>query len=268
MTAQEHILFMNNRSLLHEGSEKNLYDSREPNVHILHFKDRLWRPRGQSLDVPGKGVINNRISESIFTKLNAMGFLTHFLQRPNMREQMVRALEMIPTVIRIRNIVTHDLVSTLSLDEGTCLSLPIVEFSTKDGDTLINDSHFEAVGWASRLEISEIQEIALRINDIMSGYFSSIGLTLADISLEFGRYFTPLLDDTQIMLGDEISPDVCTLWDSETTEKLGRDAEREKIEASYHNIMERLTLRRIAPSSADLNNVRAHDFSSKKAPEE
>ncbi len=214
------------RNKLYEGKAKIIYDGPEPGTIVQYFKDDAVALNGTKKDiVAGKGVLNNRISSHIMTRLEGVGIPTHFLHSMNMREQLTRKLEMIPVEIVVRNIVAGSLSKRLGLEEGKYLPKPLVEFYYKDdalGNPLISEDHILTFGWADPYEMEEIVAMSLRVNDYLSGLFTGIGLKLVDFKLEFGRLWGEY-DELYIILADEITPDTCRIWDAQTGEKLDKD---------------------------------------------
>src|SRR6201989_1510962 len=173
---------MARRRQIYEGKAKILYEGPEPGTLIQYFKDDATAFNAQKKGtISGKGVLNNRISEHVFTMLGNIGVPTHFIRRLNMREQLVRKVEIIPIEVVVRNIVAGSLAKRLGIEEGTVLPRSIVEFYFKKdelGDPMVSDEHITAFGWASPHELEEIMSLALRINDYLSGLFLGIGLKL------------------------------------------------------------------------------------------
>ncbi len=217
---------------LYEGKAKILYEGPEPGTLVVHFKDDATAFNGEKFEViEGKGVLNNRISEFIFRRLGEMGIPTHFIKRLNMREQLVKRVEIIPLEVIVRNIAAGSISKRLGIEEGKRLPRAIVEFCYKNddlGDPLVAEEHINAFGWASPQEVDDMVHLALRTNDILSGLFAGIGIRLVDFKLEFGREFLP---DGMVrtVLADEISPDSCRLWDMKTEEKLDKDRFRRDL---------------------------------------
>lgn len=233
------------RRRLYEGKAKVLFEGPEPGTLVQYFKDDATAFNNQKKGtITGKGVLNNRISEYLMTKLGEIGVPTHFMRRLNMREQLVRKVEIIPIEVVVRNIVAGSLAKRLAIPEGTVLPRSIVEFYYKKdelGDPMVSDEHITAFGWASPHELEEIMSLALRINDYLSGLFLGIGLKLIDFKLEFGRFWEN--DEMRIVLADEISPDGCRLWDVRTNEKMDKDRFRQdlgKVEEAYQEVAKRL----------------------------
>jgi len=216
---------MNRRRRIYEGKAKILYEGPEPGTLVQHFKDDATafnKKKHQIVD--GKGVLNNRISEYIFQRLNEIGVPTHFIRRLNMREQLIREVEIIPLEVVVRNVAAGSLAERLGIEEGTPLPRSIVEFYYKKdelNDPMVSEEHITAFGWANPQEIDDIMSLALRVNDFLSGLFLGIGIRLVDFKMEFGRHYDN--DMVRIVLADEISPDSCRLWDIETSDKLDKD---------------------------------------------
>ena len=197
-------------------------------------------------------MLNNRISEYLFQKLGEVGVPTHFIKRLNMREQLIREVEIIPIEVVARNVAAGSLATRLGLEEGTQLPHSIIEFYYKDdklGDPMVTEEHITAFGWATPQELDDIMALALRINDFLSGLFLGIGIKLVDFKCEFGRLWEG--DLMRIVLADEISPDCCRLWDIETQDKLDKDRFRRDmgglIEA-YQEVARRLGLHVDSPA--------------------
>ena len=216
---------MKQRRRIYEGKAKILYEGPEPGTLVQHFKDDATAYNAAKHDViEGKGVLNNRISEHIFSALNRMGIPTHFLKRINMREQLIREVEIIPVEIVVRNIAAGSLSKRLGIEEGTVLPRSIIEFYYKSDpldDPLVSEEHVTAFGWATPQEIDDMMALAIRVNDFLSGLFLGIGIQLVDFKIECGRLFEN--EAMRIVVADEISPDSCRLWDIGTNEKLDKD---------------------------------------------
>ena len=236
---------MNKGKKLYEGKAKILYEGPEKGTAIQHFKDDATAFNNQKKSsVEGKGVLNNRISEHILNNLNQIGIKTHFLKRLNMREQLVRLVEIIPIEFIVRNIATGSLTKRLGIADGTVLSKPLVEFSYKNdelGDPLVAREHILEFKWASSTELDLINDLCLRINDFMQGMFRSVGIKLVDFKLEFGKLDVD--GKKEIFLADEISPDTCRLWDVASEKKLDKDRFRKdlgNIIQAYQEVARRL----------------------------
>ncbi|MGB0843204.1 MAG: phosphoribosylaminoimidazolesuccinocarboxamide synthase [Alphaproteobacteria bacterium] len=232
---------------IYEGKAKILFEGPEAGTIVQYFKDDATAFNNQKKgEINGKGVLNNRISEFLMKRIGEMGIPTHFLKRLNMREQLVKAVEIVPLEVVIRNVAAGSICKRLGIESGTKLDRTILEWCYKDdalGDPLISDEHILCFGWATPQELEDIVSYAMRINDILSGIFAGIGLQLVDFKLEFGRLYK---DETvQIILADEISPDSCRLWDRKTGEKLDKDRFREdlgNVPEAYQEVARRLGL--------------------------
>tara|TARA_B100000282_G_C31657687_1_gene456031 strand:- start:224 stop:976 length:753 start_codon:yes stop_codon:yes gene_type:complete len=230
---------------IYEGKAKVLYKGKEPNTIIQYFKDDATAFNNQKKAViPGKGVLNNFISELIMTRLNDINIPNHFIKRLNMREQLVHKLEIIPIEVVIRNIATGSLVRRLGIEEGKVLSRPIIEFYLKNdqlNDPIISEEHIIVFDWASHEELESIISISQRVNDFLTGYFYSQKIRLVDFKLEFGRFWEN--QEMTVMIADEISPDNCRLWDLQTNEKLDKDRFRQdlgNVDRAYKEVAYRL----------------------------
>ena len=236
---------MNKGKKLYEGKAKILYEGPEKGTAIQHFKDEATAYNNQKKSiVEGKGVLNNRISEHILNNLNQIGIKTHLIKRLNMREQLVKLVEIIPVEFIIRNIATGSLTKRLGIPDGTVLSKPLIEYSYKNdelGDPLIAKEHILEFKWASQGELELINNYCLRINDFMQGMFRGVGIKLVDFKLEFGR--KNIDGKKEILLADEISPDTCRLWDVISEKKLDKDRFRKdlgNIIQAYQEVARRL----------------------------
>jgi len=233
------------RRRVFEGKGKVLFEGPEPGTLVQFFKDDTCSLGNKKQGiVTGKGVLNNRISGYLMSRLGEIGVPTHFMRRLNMREQLVRQLEIIPIEVIMRNVAAGRFAKRLGIPEGTQLPRSIIEFNYKKKDLenpLVSEEHITAFGWASPPEMDEIMTQALRINDYLSGLFLGIGLKLVDFRVEFGRFWDN--DDLRIVLADEISPDNCRLWDVKTNEKMDKDRFSEdlgKVEEAYQEVARRL----------------------------
>jgi phosphoribosylaminoimidazole-succinocarboxamide synthase len=213
------------RRRIYEGKAKILYEGPEPGTLIQHFKDDATAFNAKKHEViDGKGVLNNRISEYIFTNLNSIGVPTHFIKRLNMREQLIREVEIIPLEVVVRNVAAGSLATKLGLEEGMQLPRSIIEFYYKNdklNDPMVSEEHITAFGWATPQELDDIMALAIRINDFLTGIFLGVGIRLIDFKIETGRLFEG--DMMRIVLADEISPDSCRLWDIKSNDKMDKD---------------------------------------------
>ncbi len=222
---------MSRRKKIYEGKAKTLFEGPEPGTIVQYFKDDATAFNAEKRDViEGKGVLNNMLSEYFMVGLNMIGVPTHFIKRLNMREQLVRAVEIVPLEIIVRNYAAGSLAKRLGLEEGTQLPRPIVEYCLKDdklGDPLVSEEHIAAFGWASAQDMDDILSLALRVNDFMAGVLYGVGIRLVDFKIEVGRVFEG--DFQRLIVADEISPDSCRLWDVETGQKLDKDVFRRDL---------------------------------------
>jgi len=222
---------MTRRKQIYEGKAKVLFEGPEPGTLVQYFKDDATAFNNlKKGTITGKGVLNNRISEYLMMRLAEIGIPTHFVRRLNMREQLIRQVQIIPVEVVIRNVVAGSLAKRFGIPEGQALPRSIVEFYYKKdelGDPMVSEEHITAFGWATTQDIDEIMQMSLRVNDYLTGLFLGIGSRLIDFKLEFGRLFND--DEMRIVLADEISPDNCRLWDLKTNEKLDKDRFRRDL---------------------------------------
>ncbi|MBM3522976.1 MAG: phosphoribosylaminoimidazolesuccinocarboxamide synthase, partial [Alphaproteobacteria bacterium] len=218
----------------------------EPGTLVQYFKDDATAFNAKKKGViTGKGVLNNRISEYLMMRLEEIGVPTHFVRRLNMREQLVREVEIIPIEVVIRNVSAGSFSQRYGVPEGQTLPRSIVEYYYKNdelNDPMVAEEHITAFGWASTQDLDDIMALALRINDFLSGLLLGVGLKLIDFKLEFGRHWNEH-DEMRIVLADEISPDTARLWDTKTNEKLDKDRFRRdlgNVEEAYREVARRL----------------------------
>ena len=234
---------MEKKELLYEGKAKKVYTTENPDVLIVDYKDDATAFNGvKKGTIVGKGVVNNRMTNHIFKMLEEKGIPTHFIEELSDRETAVKKVEIVPLEVIVRNVAAGSFSKKLGIEEGFRLLSPTLEFSYKKdelGDPMINDYYAVAIGAATREEIDKITELVFKINEILVDYFKSIKVDLIDFKVEFGRY------KGQIILADEISPDTCRFWDSETHEKLDKDRFRRDlghVEEAYEEIYRRIGL--------------------------
>lgn len=226
---------------IYEGKAKILYETDKPGLILQEFKDDATAfdatKRGT---IKQKGVINNEISSTLFQLLESKGIPTHFVKKLSDREMLVKRLEIIPVEVTMRNISAGGLSKLLGIEEGIVLKTPVLEYHYKDDglhDPLINDYHIEMLGLATSKEMEKIKDYSFSVNEMLKDFFDKVGLKLVDFKLEFGR------DKGKILLGDEISPDTCRLWDKKTNEKLDKDRFRRdlgRIEEAYQEVLKRI----------------------------
>jgi len=222
---------MARRKKIYEGKAKILYEGPEPGTLVQYFKDDATAFNAEKHAViEGKGVLNNRLSEFFMQGLSAIGVPNHFIRRLNMREQLVRAVEIIPLEVVVRNIAAGSISKRLGIEEGTQLPRPIVEFYYKDdalGDPLVSEEHIIAFNWASHQDMDDMVALALRVNDFLSGVMLGAGIRLVDFKIEIGRIYDG--DFQRLIVADEISPDSCRLWDIKTGAHLDKDVFRRDL---------------------------------------
>ena len=243
---------------LYEGKAKIIYATSDKNLVIQYFKDDATAFNNQKKStIEGKGVLNNRISEHILSNLSQVGIKNHLVKRLNMREQVIKLVEIIPIEFITRNVATGSITKRLGIEDGTVLKEPLIEYCLKDdalGDPLIAEEHIYAFDWATKKEIEKIKKMILRINDFMVGLFRGIGIKLIDFKLEFGRI--KINGKNEIILADEISPDTCRLWDSVTDKKLDKDRFRKDLGGlieAYQEVAKRLG---IMPEGTNIKEIK------------
>ena len=239
------IFTMAPRKPIYEGKAKQLFEGPEPGTLIQHFKDDATAFNNvKKGTISGKGVLNNRISEYLMLRLHDMGIPTHFIRSLNMREQLIKAVQIVPLEVIVRNYAAGSFSKRFNVPEGKALGHPLVEYSYKNdalGDPFVTEEHIFAFNWCTPQEMDEIRMYAFRINDFLSGLFAGIGIRLVDFKLEFGRLFEN--EREVIILADEISPDNCRLWDLKSGKKLDKDRFRQdlgQIEDAYREVARRL----------------------------
>jgi len=250
---------MSRRKLIYEGKAKILYEGPDRGTYIQYFKDDATAFNNQKKAIiDGKGVLNNRISEFLLTQLNEMGIETHLIKRINMREQLIKAVEIIPLEFVVRNIAAGTFSKRLGIPEGTQLKRPIIEYYFKNdelGDPLVTEEHIDINNWATIDELSSATETSLRINDFLIGLFRAVGIKLVDFKLEFGRIWKD--DEKRVILADEISPDTCRLWDVKDERKLDKDRFRRDLGGlmeAYQEVAKRLG---IMPEGSNIKEIKS-----------
>ena len=234
---------MNKGNKLYEGKAKIIYETKDKNLVIQHFKDDATAFNNlKKAKVEGKGVLNNRISEYILSNLSQFG---------------IKA-EIFPIEFIVRNIATGSLTKRLAIPEGTVLESPLLEYCYKKdelNDPLISKDHILSFGWATENEIKIIDKMTLRINDILMGMFRAIGIKLVDFKIEYGKTWNKDTEKKEIVLADEISPDTCRLWDAKTEKKLDKDRFRKdlgNIIQAYQEVARRFG---IMPEETNISEV-------------
>jgi phosphoribosylaminoimidazole-succinocarboxamide synthase len=233
---------MKKRDMVYEGKAKKIYRTEDPALYIVEFKDDATAFNGEKKGrIQGKGELNNRISTLFFRLLAKEGIPCHFVETLSGREMLVKKVRILPLEVVVRNVAAGSLAKRLGMEEGTVLSRAVVEFYYKNdelGDPLVNDSHIAVLGAATPEQVAAMQELALRVNDLLRRYLAERDVTLVDFKLEFG------IDDTgNLLLADEISPDTCRFWDAHTREKLDKDRFRRDlggVAEAYQEILRRM----------------------------
>ena len=250
---------MNKKKKLYEGKAKIIYETSEKGLVIQHFKDDATAFNNlKKAKIEGKGVLNNRISEHLLKALGQCGIENHLVKRLNMREQLIKHVEIIPLEFIVRNISTGSLTKRLGIPEGAILNKPLLEYCLKNDeleDPLVSKEHIFAFDWATEKEIKKIDSMTLRINDILQGIFRGIGVKLVDFKIEYGRIWNKDKEVNEIILADEISPDTCRLWDIKTEKKLDKDRFRKdlgNVIQAYQEVARRLG---IMPEETNISEV-------------
>lgn len=227
---------------LYEGKAKKVFETDEAEYLIVSYKDDATAFNGlKKGTIAGKGVINNQMSNRLMKLLETKGVPTHYIEELSERETVVRRVKIVPLEVIVRNISAGSFSKRYGVEEGIVFDKPTVEFSYKNdelGDPLLNDDHALALKLATEEEIATIKKYALKVDQVLSEFWTGCGVTLVDFKLEFGK-----TSDGKIILADEISPDTCRLWDSKTKEKLDKDRFRRDmggVEDAYAEIMRRL----------------------------
>lgn len=219
---------MKKGQLLYEGKAKRLYTTEDPSILYVEYKDSATAFNGEKkAEIAGKGNLNNRITTLIFGKLANAGISSHFVKSLSDNEQLVKKVDIIPIEVVVRNIAAGSLAKRLGMEEGTELPRPIVEFYYKDdslGDPFITEEHIDVLGIATDAEVEALYAQGLQVNEVLKPIFEEVGVQLIDFKLEFGRDA-----EGNVLLADEISPDTCRLWDSETKQKLDKDVFRRDL---------------------------------------
>ena len=219
------------KKVLYEGKAKQLFATEKPMELIQFFKDDATAFNKKKHEIiDNKGVLNNLISEFIFTYLGNNNIPNHFIERLSPREQLIKKVEIIPIEVVVRNIAAGTFSNRFGIEEGKNLPKTLIEFNLKDDendDPLVSEEHMKVFGWAKEAEIETMKKYAFEINTLLKKLFKKINITLVDFKIEFGRYYTN--NHYEIILADEISPDSCRLWDMSSNEKLDKDRFRRNI---------------------------------------
>jgi phosphoribosylaminoimidazole-succinocarboxamide synthase len=233
---------MQKKAQIYEGKAKKVFETDNPDLLIQYFKDDATAFNAKKRGViVGKGIVNNKMSSILFNLLEENGIPTHFVKQLSDREMLIKRLQILPIEVVVRNIIAGSLAKRLGIEEGTPARFPIVEFYYKNdalGDPLIIEDHIRALGLATEGQTQSMKAYALRINNILKEFFDKRDIILVDFKLEFGMHKGHLL------LGDEIAPDTCRLWDKKTLEKLDKDRFRRdlgRVEEAYQEVLKRVT---------------------------
>ena len=250
---------MNKGKKLYEGKAKIIYSTNEKGLVVQHFKDDATAFNAvKKANIECKGVLNNRISEYLLNSLGQCGIPTHFVKRLNMREQLIKYAEIIPIEFVVRNIAAGSLTERLGISEGTILERPLLEYYYKSdelGDPMVSKEHIYTFEWADRSEVERIDQMSIRINDILQGIFRGVGIQLVDFKIEFGKIWNKEKEINEIVLADEISPDTCRLWDIKTEKKLDKDRFRKDLGGiieAYQEVARKLN---IMPEETNISEV-------------
>ncbi|WP_423190155.1 phosphoribosylaminoimidazolesuccinocarboxamide synthase [Alkalibacterium sp. f15] len=233
---------MEKRGILYEGKAKQLFETTEPDVLWVTYKNQATAGNGAKKEtIAGKGELNNQITSLIFEKLKEKGIPSHFIERLSDTDQAIEKVEMFPLEVVIRNVAAGSFSRRLDVEEGKDLPFPVLEFYLKEdalNDPLINDDHVLALELAAEEEVAELKKQARHINQALISLFKQAGIRLVDFKLEFGK-----TKEGTIILADEISPDTCRLWDLKTNDSLDKDVfrqDRGDIIPLYQEVLNRL----------------------------
>ena len=232
---------MKKGEMIYEGKAKKIYRTDDPQYFVMEYKDDATAFNGEKKgSIRDKGVVNNHMANLLLRYLEQHGIPTHFMEELSQRETLVKAVEILPLEVIIRNVAAGSFSKRYGVPEGQPLAKTTLEFSYKKdelGDPLINEDHIFALQLATPEQLEKVREYAFRINELLSAFFDEIGLTLIDFKLEFGWF------QGEILLADEISPDTCRLWDKKTGEKMDKDRFRRdlgNVEEAYQEVLKRI----------------------------
>jgi len=227
--------------LLYEGKAKQIFSTDNEKEFLMKYKDDATAFDGLKKGIiQNKGVVNNRVSNLLFELLEKEGIETHLIRQIDDRNVLVKNVQIIPVEVVVRNVIAGSLAKRVGKEEGIPLELPIIELYYKDDelhDPMINEYHARVLGWATDEQLKDMDRQAHKINNVLKNFFNSIGIILVDFKLEFGVY------EGRVILGDEISPDTCRLWDKVSLEKLDKDRFRRdlgKEEEAYQEVVHRI----------------------------
>lgn len=233
---------METKELLYEGKAKKVFTTEDNELLIVSYKDDATALNGlKKGSISEKGSVNNQVSNHLMTLLEKEGIKTHFVKTLNDRDTLVRKVDIVPLEVIVRNIAAGSLAKRLGLEEGTRMAKTVLEYCYKNdelGDPMINRYHIDAMGICTMEELDLIRDMAFKVNDFLRTYLKSVNIDLIDFKIEFGR-----TSSGEIILADEISPDTCRFWDTQTKEKLDKDRFRRdlgNVEEAYQEVMKRL----------------------------
>ena len=234
---------MDKGTFIYEGKAKRLFETSDPNIVLIEYKDSFTAFNGEiKATMGGKGQLNNKISANIFTYLKGNGIPVHFEQQLDEIHQLARRVKILPLEVVVRNITTGSICKRLGIEEGLRLPRPLLEFYYKEdalGDPIVTEDHAVLFGWATEDELAEIKKLTLRVNELLSKLFLEKGIVLVDFKLEFGKDAAG-----NILLADEVSPDTCRFWDQLTGNRLDKDRFRKdlgNVLEAYEEIWRRLS---------------------------
>lgn len=235
-------MYMKKKEKLYEGKAKIVYETEDPQLLIVSYKDDATAFNGlKKGTIQGKGIINNQMSNRLMERLQTAGIPTHFVRELNERETLVKRVSIVPLEVIVRNRSAGSFSKRYGIEEGIVFETPTLEFSYKNddlGDPLINDDHALALKIVTKEELQTIRSYAFAVNSFLKEFWASCGVILVDFKIEFGK-----TEDGTIILADEISPDTCRLWDEKTREKLDKDRFRRDlggVESAYEEVMKRM----------------------------
>lgn len=237
---------MSDLKMLYEGKAKILYQGPSEEEVFIYFKDDTTAFNGEKKEqIKEKGQINLQITRYIFRYLEKHGIPTHYLKPVDENTILAKKIDIIPVEFVIRNIATGSLLKRTPLKEGKKLKQPLLEFFYKDdemGDPMITPFHVEECELCSQQDMMRATELTYRINHVLKKLFDKVGIDLVDFKVEFGKD-----KEGNLMLGDEISPDSCRLWNKIDGKKLDKDVFRkdlgdmiEKYKEVLHRLKEEL----------------------------
>lgn len=232
---------------IYTGSSKTLYQSEEEHALIMSFNDTLRLQDKRLIEISGKGAINNNISAFLMQKLDLIGIDTHFIQKNNMRQQLIQFVDIFPVQVLVSSIASGRYVTDFGMEAGFVFETPVIDFRIKNNDLsypIVNEHQICAFSWLTEEDIQDIKKLAIRVYDFLTGFFAAVGIRLVEIRLEMGRVFDG--EDCIIMIADEISPDTCKLWDMDSNESLCyevAESDPGKVAGVYQEVLKRLNIK-------------------------